>query len=577
MNYLAYDIECFKYNTLVIFKTLDNEIYHVIWLNGPDDKLDESEIKKLDEIFDNFILFGYNNYFYDDCMMNPIYRGCKQSAIKKCNDRLIGGIKQQPLSRIKSLDMYQQIDGTYPSLKMIEGNMGKSIVESSVSFEIDRELTESEKEEVFAYCSYDVESTIDIFKLRRRTYFETKDMILNMLGNPKATKWNTTTIIANILVPDPLAYKRSLSLIIPDWMWYYTDTIPNEVWEMWKKGNGTIENIKGLSYTMNIFNNEFTFGFGGLHGAPKEHLDVRNVKLLDVGSMYPSIIINLNALGSSTKLYDSIRKERLSIKKTDPLRANALKLILNSTYGLLKNQYSLLNNPRASSSVCIYGQIALFVLCEMLDAYGYKIINANTDGVAFLDDPKLKDGYKKVQQQWEKEFSLFLELDEFDRWVQRDVNNYVAVKKDGKLKLKGGDVKWYMEDANFANNSARIIQIALVDYLLYGTSPFKSVYSHLDQPKLYQYILRTTSKFKGVYDGDDNQYQKVNRVFPLNPKYQGVKLYKKREDGGLVNFPNAPDNMWVYNGDLATIPDFSKRINLSHYINIVNNKIKEWR
>ena len=59
--------------------------------------------------------------------------------------------------KFESLDTYQQLDVSNPSLKKIEGNMGRMILESSVPFSLDRELTENEFHEVLKYCSYDVD------------------------------------------------------------------------------------------------------------------------------------------------------------------------------------------------------------------------------------------------------------------------------------------------------------------------------------------------------------------------------------------------------------------------------------
>src|SRR5699024_11660832 len=87
------------------------------------------------------------------------------------------------------------------------------------------------------------------------------------------------------------------------------------------------------------------------------------------------------------------------------------------------------------------------------------LVNINTDGVAFIPH---SDDYIRVWKDWEKEFNLTLEEDEFDIFIQRDVNNYVA-KKGDIVVCKGGDVNRYSEDAIFRNNNARILDIALVD------------------------------------------------------------------------------------------------------------------
>jgi hypothetical protein len=90
----------------------------------------------------------------------------------------------------------------------------------------------------------------------------------------------------------------------------------------------------------------------------------------------------------------------------------------------------------ASATVCIYGQIALFDLCRRLDDAGYTVVNANTDGVAFCG---MGTGYEEIWHQWEKDYDpMRLELDVFDTWIQKDVNNYIATKGE-KVKVKGGD------------------------------------------------------------------------------------------------------------------------------------------
>jgi hypothetical protein len=59
------------------------------------------------------------------------------------------------------------------SLKKVMGNLGLSIIESSVSFDIKRPLTSFELEEVIRYCSNDVLGVKELYKFRSK-YFETK-------------------------------------------------------------------------------------------------------------------------------------------------------------------------------------------------------------------------------------------------------------------------------------------------------------------------------------------------------------------------------------------------------------------
>lgn len=582
MNLLFYDIECFKFDSLVVFKRPDNSIHAFYWYSDDPDKYSG----EIDEIINTHQLAGYNNYYYDDEILKLMSMGVTQDVVKANNDALINGDGiNKSLRKINSIDLMQQIDISKPSLKLIEGNMGKSILESNVPFDIDRPLTAEEREDVLKYCCYDVEATIEIYKLRKDSYFTVKNELLKMIDNDMAGRWNTTSIVAGILCPGRKNYKKlnHIFMVDVDNRGKYPH-VPSEVWNVWDRANR--EDIpKEASYTIDRFGCEVTFGFGGLHGAPVRPGRYRDVKLLDVGSMYPSIIVNQEALGeASTEIYDSIRRERLSIKHTDPIKAGALKLILNSTYGLLKNEYSLLYNPKASSQVCIFGQIALYDLCLRLDELGYRIVNINTDGVAF-DDPynvsAFGDIYKEAWEQWEKDYNLNLELDEFDLWIQRDVNNYIATQGD-KIKVKGGDVNKAFKDKFFSNNSARILHQGLVYVLLHKDESdwqdyklYSWLYEKLEEPILFQYILKAGKTFKGVYDLQENKYQNVNRVFAC--KRRGVSLRKVRQDGGFVKFPDAPDQMYVWNDDVKKLKNLGSIIDLNHYYQLILKKAGAWK
>ena len=585
-NLLFYDIEVTAFDSLVVFLNRNKEEVAHFW-NNRDRKTtdDPSGFEDIPDLIRDKTLVGYNNYFYDDNILTVMMNSATSmpNFIKATNDKIIGGERfsgrKSPL--IRSLDTMQQIDVSHPSLKQIEGNMGISIVESSVDFNIGRPLTDAEREEMLFYCRHDVAATVDIYNLREKSYFDTKESLLTMMPEDKRTsaaRWNTTTLSANILLGDTglVAWEKHE---VPAKYWRNVEDIPSTVWDMWEDITGSMEAVtgKGRSVKIKAYDCTFVFGLGGLHGAPDKPLVASNIKLADVGSMYPSLIKMLRALGDATDMYDSIRLERLAIKHSDPVRAGALKLVLNSVYGLFKSKYSALFNPMASATVCIYGQIALFKLCGMLHDAGYKIINANTDGVAFVDDPGLGGAYHYICKEWEKEFEgLLLEVDEFDKWIQKDVNNYIATH-DGQIKVKGGEVNKYHKDKFFSNNNIRIVQKALVDNLVYGTPVYKTFMDNLDKPILWQYILKAGGTFQGVQDAAGVWQNNVNRVFAAKPEYPGTtKLYKIRKDGGQVNFPDSPERMFIWNGDLKDIPDFKEMIDLDHYMDLVNKKLRGW-
>lgn len=583
---LFYDIEVFERDALVVFMDIDgNEVAHY-WNNRNREKVeDPSGFEDVPKLITGKVLAGYNNYSYDDHILTAMMNSARSDPkiLKAINDTIISSVKydatKSPL--ITSIDTMQQIDVSHPSLKQIEGNMGMSIVESSVPFDIQRPLTDEERQETLEYCRHDVRATIEVFKQREKSYFDVKQGLLDMLPKQSAdaARWNTTTLSATVLLGDDALLEWQKHRV-PDKYWRNVDGIPSEVWDMWESCM-TKEGVmgKGRSKTVKAYGCNFVFGMGGLHGAPPKPGRWYRVKHKDVASMYPSSIVHLRALGDATDKYDEMRKLRVSIKHTDPVKAGALKLILNSVYGNFKNRYSKLFNPLASATVCVYGQIALFSLCRDLYRAGYEILNANTDGVVYKDDPELNGADEIVCSEWEKEFEGYaLETDYFADWIQRDVNNYIAVEDNGKITVKGGDVNKYQTNKFFSNNSNRITQIAMVEHLVHGT-PILSVFDkYLDDPLVWQYVLKAGGTYKGVQDKDGDWQNKVNRVFACidDPRIPHTKLYKVRQDDGLVNFPDVPELMYVWNDDVRDLTNFREVVDREYYMNLVKDKLKGW-
>ncbi|WP_423372945.1 hypothetical protein [Melissococcus plutonius] len=544
---------------MVVFKNLKKETV----------KIFHNNFDGILELITDKILIGYNNYGYDDVILTAMIEHWTPYQIKQLNDRIIGGERVKKVHpSIQSLDCFQQIDVAKPSLKKIEGNFGKSIIESKIDFTIDRKLTPEELKETIDYCSYDVDTTIDVFKLRQKDYFEPKQLVIDMLPDKQqsyAKKWNTTTISANVLAPKPMPKWSDIRLGEYDKNGNYEllNIPPQSAIDLW------LTKDKG-KYTHKEFGCDLEFSFGGLHGVPSnKQKRFENVLLLDVASLYPNIIMKLNALGKSTKTYQQIVERRLGVKHTDKQLSGALKLVINSCYGLLNNEYSTLYNPKAAKSVCMYGQICLYDLCQRL-APTCKLVNINTDGVAFTTQ---SDYYKTIWHEWEEDYGFTLELDSFDLFVQKDVNNYIGLK-NGEIKVKGGDVGRFKKDAWFKNNNLRIVDIAIVNKLVYDKDILETIMENLNQPKLFQMILQAGGTYQGTFDANGNKYNKINRVFPI--KQGGVLLYKKRKDNGLVRFPDTPDHMLVWNDDVDKITDFRKRIDINFYYSLIQKVLERW-
>lgn len=270
---LFLDVEVFKHNAFVVFKDIDKNTVAVF----------HNDFKGMEDLIKGKVLAHYNGYHYDEKILSHMLNQKTPEQIKKANDKIIAGHKQyytHPAIK-RSIDCFQQIDVSKPSLKKVEANAGKMILESSVDFTIDRALTPKEYEEALEYCKYDVDMTIDIYKKRKKSYFMPKWSLVERLEQPKAERWNTTTISANILLDKPLPKWPSIRLNQAAKRWNddlnqeMLNMVPEKVRELW------VEKSKG-EVTIEEFGCHITFGFGGLHGVNKKKNNVKDVKLLDV-------------------------------------------------------------------------------------------------------------------------------------------------------------------------------------------------------------------------------------------------------------------------------------------------------
>lgn len=289
-------------------------------------------------------------------------------------------------------------------------------------------------------------------------------------------------------------------------------------------------------------------------------------------ALYPNIMLKLNALGDATETFRGLVEQRLEAKREgNGVLSDALKLMINSVYGLLKNEYSMLYNPMASKSVCIYGQIILTDLARRL-APTCKLVNGNTDGLAFVTD---SDDYIRVWKEWEEEYGFELELEEYAEFYQENVNNYIGVTPEGYIKVKGGDVGRYNKLNPFKNGTTRIVDIAVVENLINGKDILDVIQSNLDNPELFQFVLQAGGTFEGTYDAEGNRYQKVNRVFAV--RKDGVQLFKQRPDGSKIMYPKAPERMLVWNDEVEKFSDFSKVVDVNFYYQLVMDVLERWK
>jgi len=249
----------------------------------------------------------------------------------------------------------------------------------------------------------------------------------------------------------------------------------------------------------------YRMGIGGLHSSEKSVAHVADSRHIlvdrDVASYYPSIILNQdlapeNMGGHFSRVYRDIVDRRLAAKRSgDTVTADTLKIVINGSFGKFGSPYSILYSPTLLIQTTITGQLALLMLIEQLEAEGIPVVSANTDGIV-IKCPKDKiDAMDLIVWEWETVTRFETEATEYSALYSRDVNNYVAIKPDGKAKLKGV----YAPAGMMKNPSNQVVAEAVVAYLKGRTPIEDTIHAETDVRK---FLTIRTVKGGAVKEGE---------------------------------------------------------------------------
>jgi hypothetical protein len=136
--------------------------------------------------------------------------------------------------------------------------------------------------------------------------------------------------------------------------------------------------------------------------------------------------------------YRKIYEQRLAAKRSgDKVTDATLKIALNGTFGKLASRYSVLYSPDLMLAVTLTGQFTLLMLIERLEAVGVLTLSANTDGIALRYSRDTQGSVERVVAAFSELSRFGFEFTPYRVLAMKDVNNYIAVKPDRSLKVKG--------------------------------------------------------------------------------------------------------------------------------------------
>ena len=597
-----YDIEVFKKDNLFVFRDYFTKDWTVI--HNDLDALRKFYLANRDSLF-----VGYNSHSYDSNVMRAYLQGKNpfhvSKAIIESDDRgLVYKMFDTKKTPLFGMDLYQDNRGF--SLKEHSAFMGINIKETDVDFDLDRELTEEEQVLNELYCKNDVLATEKRFEQNIGMLVAKAAIALYFGLDKRALSMTNANLTAELLGAEktPDRGDELDKYELPEGFEIESETIR----QAFMTDDFDANDTGHASISLDVPRRDVTevLGVGGIHGAKESFIHVGNFHARDVGSLYPNTMVLFDYLSRNIPedkrhIYQMLLDERMEAKYSNKefteikgvqiptkLLINGYKLPLNTKYGAMGAEFNKLYDPRMRLLVCITGQMAMWDLLEKIENHA-TIIQSNTDAHYYI--PFSEEDEKAIDENandWMKRTGYTLDDDPFKAIFQKDVNNYLAVTSDCKVKFKGA-----IGLTNGLKVSKAVVSNAFINYVVAGKD-YKEFISECDELRQFQMITKTGYTFDDTIvrdsKGNEMKAQKVNRTFAIKNPDKAVEIFKVKrgaiieEEGTTIvgddsytkGLPNAPEYYAIDNAAIGegwiTLDDIDK----DYYINQVEDLLVMW-
>lgn len=543
---------------------------------------------KLDKILRKRLFVGFNNTHFDMYILQILLNNRRNKNLTKQVYQATQDIIVNEEYGLKVLKKYSGGDAKIKTFQLDLMNMSPqrlSLKEYGVRIHHkklqtlpiapDTELDFLDIPVIIDYCKNDVEITKRLHDELFQNEVQIKEHLIETFDlNPSAYALSDRKITEQVLC-DP-----NLKPLRKDFWYEFAYPQIQFKYNEFNFLKDTYENIDfkdEIKFTQSIQYGDLQldYGLGGLHGVIKYYKG-NDLLDIDVASYYPNLIRNLKALPNTVKdpqSFYSMIDDRIELKKTNPAKANAYKVLINTVYGAMNYSYGnhlgQLYDLENLYKVTITGQLLLTKLIEDLVEGGYKVVYANTDGV--MIEKNGNDDYKAICKSWEQATNLELEISPIKRAIIKDVNNYMVIKSDGSLKLKGT----YSDDDGARTRAfANIANKAVINKVLHDIPIEETVNNGTD---IRDYIM---------YHKFSNQYDPTHVVDRATKKeksfHRVIRYYLATDESNYVIAKNNNTGSWIrkeYSDDIHVVADLPTKlpsnIDYNRYMEIAYDKLED--
>lgn len=517
---LVLDVESYPNYFLAMFRNLTTgKVFYFEQIAG----VSLLDTQGLGWVLKNCLTSGFNSNSYDLTVCYLASCGLSTQQLDLATQMLISQ-KQNPRDVLKHFGVSKfpvdhidliEVAPLMASLKTYAGRLHAAKMQD-LPFSPGTILTQPQIDIVRYYC---VNDTVNTAELRTclAEHIKLREQMSEQYGvdlRSKSDAQIAEAVIAHELqritgqrprrptIPVGTAYRYN----VPNFMRFFTPNLQQVLFHIanswfYVGETGGVELPEWMkNFTVTIGETTYKMGIGGLHSTEKKvsHYTSETHVLCDrdVTSYYPFIILNQGLapahLGDAwLEVYRSIVDRRIAAKASgDKVIADSLKIVINGSFGKLGSMWSILYSPDLLIQVTLTGQLSLMMLIEALESVGIPVVSANTDGVVINCPRDKQDLMLQVVHWWEQITNFQTEETRYMSLHSKDVNNYIAVKMEGKegawvekaagTKNKGLYANPWNNKKNLAerlhkNPTATICTEAAEQYLLTGRHPLATV------------------------------------------------------------------------------------------------------
>lgn len=392
--------------------------------------------KEIEELF-KLKLVGFNNRRYDNHILYARFMGYDNQALYELSQKIVNNNRSAMFGEAYNLsytDIYD-FSSKKQTLKKFEIELGLQHME--LDFPWDEPVAEENWNKVVEYCVNDVNATEEVFKNREQD-FVARQILAELSGltvNDTTPKHTAKIVFGNDREAQKSFVYTDLSKEFPG----YTFDLGKSQYKGEDPGEG-----------------------GYVYAEPGMY---HNVALLDIASMHPTTIGQLNMFGEYTPNFMALRDARIAIKNGDYdtartmlggklapyLRSDknakdlsyALKIVINIVYGLTSAKF---DNPfrdvrNKDNIVAKRGALFMIDLKQAVQEQGFTVVHIKTDSIKIAEaTPEIIEFVSQFGQKYGYDFEHEATYDALCL-----VNDAVYIARQGH----GKDAKWTAVGAQF--------------------------------------------------------------------------------------------------------------------------------